>query len=171
MVELDSLRREYRWTVNAYEDLYQWYQDEHGIYPLYTNMPKRLDELQVDSMRKGQLMYSIGQMSKESSTSYPMPYPLSNEQELCINRWKFRHCFKYDLITKMPDGGEKDKEEKKFCWSIETDCFSRVFGDEVWEYLEGMVMDSYQDQVVIKKKKVLAVKKKKMNLKKRKMRT
>ena len=51
----------------------------------------------------------------------------------------------------MPDGEEKDKEEKKFWWSIETNCFTRVFGDEVQEYLEGMVMDSYPDQVVIKK--------------------
>ena len=46
---------------------------------------------------------------------------------------------------------EREKTKKKFWWSIEADCFTRVFGDEMWEYLEGMVMDSYPDQVVIKK--------------------
>ena len=51
----------------------------------------------------------------------------------------------------MQDGEEKDREEKKFWWSIEADCFTRLFGDEMWEYLEGMVMDSYPDQVVMKK--------------------
>ena len=34
---------------------------------------------------------------------------------------------------------------------IETDCFTGVFGDEVREYIDGMVMGSYPDQVVIKK--------------------
>ena len=51
----------------------------------------------------------------------------------------------------MQDGEEKDKDKKKFWWSIEADCFTRVFGDEVWKYLESMVMNSYPDQVVIKK--------------------
>ena len=51
----------------------------------------------------------------------------------------------------MQDGEEKDQEEKKFWWSIETDCFTRVSCDEMQGYLENMVMDSYPDQVVIKK--------------------
>ena len=76
----------------------------------------RLGELQVDDKRKGQLMYSIGQMLKESSTPNPTPnptpYPLSNEQELLNNKWKYRQCFKCDLITKMQDGEGKNKEEK-----------------------------------------------------------
>ena len=56
LVELEALRRDYQWTVNAYEDLCQWSQEEHGLYPLYINMPMRLGELQVDSKRKGQLI-------------------------------------------------------------------------------------------------------------------
>ena len=32
----------------------------------------------------------------------------------------------------MKDGKEKEREEKKFWWSIkEEDCFTTVFGDEV----------------------------------------
>ena len=72
----------------------------------------RLGELQVDDKRKGQLIYSIGQMLKENSTPNPTPYPLSNEQELLNNKWKHRQCFKYDIITKMQDGEGKNKEEK-----------------------------------------------------------
>ena len=89
----------------------------------------RLGELQVDDERKGQLVYSIGQMLKESSMPYQTPYPLSNEQEIFFHKQKFRHCFKYYLITKMQDGEGKDNEEKKFWWSIKEDCFTRVFGD------------------------------------------
>ena len=114
-------------------------------------MAMRLGEFQVDSKKKAQLMYSIWQMLKESSTSYPMPYTISNEQELFINKWGYRCCFKYDLITKMQDGEEKDSEAKKFWWSIEEDCFTRTFSDQTQGYLENMVMDSYPDQVVIEK--------------------
>ena len=53
----------------------------------------------------------------------------------------FRHYFQCDLITKMPDGEEKEKEPKKFWWSVETDCLTRVFGDEMRGYLERMAMD------------------------------
>ena len=82
----------------------------------------RFGELQVDPKKKSQLVYSIGKMLKAESTDYPTPYPLSNEQELFIIKWRFRHCFKFDLITKMLDGEEKESEAKKFWWSIETDC-------------------------------------------------
>ena len=51
----------------------------------------------------------------------------------------------------MQNGEEKDKEEKEFWWSIEEECFTRVFSDEIRGYLENMVMDSYPDQVVVKK--------------------
>ena len=112
----------------------------------------RLGELQQNDKRKRQLLYSIGQMLKESAMSYPTPYPLSSKQELFLNKWKLRQDFKYDLISKMKDGKEKDTEEKKFWWSIkEEDCLTRVFGDEMWDYLECKVMDSYPDQVVIEK--------------------
>ena len=83
--------------------------------------------------------------------TYPTPYPLSSKQELFLNKWKLRQCFKFDLITKMPDGEEKEKEADKFWWSGETDCFTRVFGNEMRGCLETMAMDSYPDQVVIKK--------------------
>ena len=51
----------------------------------------------------------------------------------------------------MPDGEEKEQENAKFWWSVETDCFTRVFGDEMDAYLEMMAMSAYPDQVVIKK--------------------
>ena len=51
----------------------------------------------------------------------------------------------------MPEGEEKEKEAKKFWWSVETDCFTRVFGDEMRGYLERLAMDMYPDQVVVKK--------------------
>ena len=112
----------------------------------------RLGELQQNDKRKKQLLYSIGQILKESSTSYPRPYPLSSEQELFLNKWKLRRDFKYDLISKMKDEKEKEREEMKFWWSIkEEDCFTTVFGDEMQDFLECNVMDSYLDQVIIEK--------------------
>ena len=84
-------------------------------------------------------------MLRAESMTYPTPYPLSSEQELFLNKWRLRWCFKFDLITKMPDGEEKEKEADKFWWSVETDCFTRVFGDEKMGYLERMAMDSYPD--------------------------
>ena len=114
-------------------------------------MAMGLGELQVNDKRKSQLVYSIGQVLKERSA----PFPLSSvtylpSQEILMNKWKLRHYFKYDLISKMQDGEEKSKEEKKFWWSIEEDCFTQVYGKEIKEYLEGMVMDTYPDQVKIK---------------------
>ena len=104
---MDALRREYQWTINAYEDLYQCYQEEHGLHQLYVYVPMRLGELQVDSKKKSQLLYLIGQMLRAESITYPMHYLLTNEQEFFIYKWGFRHYFRYDLITKMPDGEEK----------------------------------------------------------------
>ena len=74
-------------------------------------MPMRLGELQVDLEKKTQLMHWIGQMLKGSSTSYQTPYPLGNEQELFFNKWRYRCCFKYDLITKMQDGEENTQKK------------------------------------------------------------
>ena len=50
----------------------------------------------------------------------------------------------------MPDG-EEEQEKAKFWWSVKTDCFTRVFRDEMKAYLEMMSMCTYPDQVVIKK--------------------
>ena len=52
---------------------------------------------------------------------------------------------------KKPDGEQREQETAKFWWSVETDCFTRVFGDEMKSYLEPMAMDLYTDQVLIKK--------------------
>ena len=110
-----------------------------------------LGELQIDDKRKSQLMHSIGLLLKESST----PFPLSSvaylpNQEILINKWKLRYYFKYDLILKIQDPEERSKEEKKFWWTIKEDCFTQIYGDEMMDYLEGMVMDIYPDQVEIK---------------------
>ena len=111
----------------------------------------RLSELQVDDKRKSQLMHSVGHMLKKSST----PFPLSSVtylpiQEILFNKWKLRCYFKYDLILKIQDTEERSQEEKKFWWTMEEDCFTLVYGDEIMDYLEGMVMEIYPDQVEIK---------------------
>ena len=61
----------------------------------------------------------------------------------------------------MKDGKEKEKEAEKFWCSIEADSFNTVFSDEIRGYLERMVMDSYTDQVVIKKEEFLEMNSKK----------
>ena len=81
----------------------------------------RLGDLQADTKKKNQLLYSIGQTLRVESMTSPILYPLSSEQELVANKSRFRWYFKFDLITKMPDGEEKENEAKKFWWSVETD--------------------------------------------------
>ena len=44
----DVIRREHQRTIDAYQDLCQRYQDEHGIYRLFEARPMRLGEFQVD---------------------------------------------------------------------------------------------------------------------------
>ena len=134
--ELDTSRREYQWTVSAYEDLYQWCQEEHGLSPLYIDTPMRLGELQVDPKKKAQLMYMIGQILKESSTSYQTQYPLSNEQELFINKWRNRCCFKYDLITKIQD---MEKAEKKVQFEINEMNTGRMLESSILSYVFNSV--------------------------------
>ena len=75
---------------------------------------------------------------------------------------------KYNLIYKISDGEENLHEDAKFWWSVETDCFTRVSGDEMKAYLDILTTSAYPDQVVIKREEssgdelqVLAVKKKK----------
>ena len=80
-----------------------------------------------------------------------MTYPLSSEQDLFLNKWKLRWYYKYNLINKMQEGDEKDQEDAKFWWAVETDCFTRVFEDEMKAYVEMMAMCTYPDQVIIKK--------------------
>ena len=111
LTELDALRREYQHTIDVYEDLYNRYQDEHGLNQLYVYAPMRLAELQANLKKKNQLLYSIGQMLREESMTYPTPYPLSSELELFLDRWKLMWCSKFDQITKMPDGEKKRKKQ------------------------------------------------------------
>ena len=51
----------------------------------------------------------------------------------------------------MPEGDEKDQEDAMFWWSVETDCLTRSFGDQMKAYLEMMTMCMYPDQVIVKK--------------------
>ena len=82
---------------------------------------------------------------------YPMTSPFNSEQDLFLCKWKLRQCYKYNLIDKMPDENGKDQEDAKFLLSVETDCLTRVFGDEMKTCLEMMTMSMYPYQVVIKK--------------------
>ena len=61
-------------------------------------------------------MYALGQKLKAETMEYPMTYPLSSEQDLFLNEWKLRQCYKYNLFDKMPDGEEKEQEKDKFWW-------------------------------------------------------
>ena len=59
------------------------------------------------------------------------------DQPLFENKWHFRKVYKLELINKMPEDEEKEKEAVKFWWSIEEgDCFTQVYGDEIKEYIE-----------------------------------
>ena len=68
-------------------------------------------------------------------------------QDILNNKWKLGHYFKYDLILKITDAEETSKVVKKFWWTIEEDYFTHVYGDEMRDYLEAMVLDTYPDQV------------------------
>ena len=142
--------REYQCTINVYEDLYHRYRDELGLYRMYKYTPMRLGDIQ-QNQKKHKLLFAIMPMLKVETMEYPMTYPLSSEQDLFLNKWKLRWCYKYNLIEIIPEGEEKDQEDAKFWWSVETDCFTRGFGDEMKAYLEMMSMCTYPDQVTIKK--------------------
>ena len=51
----------------------------------------------------------------------------------------------------MPESEVKEKDSAKYCWSLETDCFTRVYGDEMRGYLEMKSMCNYPELVIIKK--------------------
>ena len=76
---------------------------------------------------------------------------LNFDKPLFQNKWFFRRVYKLDLIDKMPEGNEKEKEAVKFWWSIEEgDCFTMVFGEEMKEYIENMIDDAQPDQIMIR---------------------
>ena len=50
-------------------------------------------------------------LMKVETMEYPMTYLLSSEQDLFLNKWKLRLCYKYNLFDKIPDGEEKEQEK------------------------------------------------------------
>ena len=98
-------------TIDAYDELYNRFRDEYGLHRMYKYVPMRLVELHMNSKKKNQLIYAIGSMLRVESMEYPMTYPISSDQDLFLDKLKLRQCFKYDLITKMPDGEEKNKRK------------------------------------------------------------
>ena len=44
LVELDALRKEYQCTVDAYDDLDNRFQDEHGLHKMYKYVSMQLGE-------------------------------------------------------------------------------------------------------------------------------
>ena len=94
---------------------------------MYKYAPMRLGDTQ-QNQKIEQIIVSLGSMLKVETMEYAMTYPLSSEQDLFLNKWKLRQCYKYNLINKMPDGQEKEQEKATVWWSVETDCFTRVFG-------------------------------------------
>ena len=108
-----------------------------------------LGELQAQSPKKNrQLLFSIEKMLKVQVSENPM---LNFDEPLFENKWFFRRVNKLNLINKMPEGKEKEKETAKFWWSIEEgDCFTTVFGEEIKEYIKNMIDDAQPDQIVIR---------------------
>ena len=78
---------------------------------MYKYAPMRLGDIQQNQKKKNQLLFALGSMLKVETMEYPMTYPLSSEQNLFLNKWKLRWCYKYNLIDKMPDGEEKEQEK------------------------------------------------------------
>ena len=111
----------------------------------------RLGDIKENQKPKNQLLFAIGRKLRVETMEYPMTYPLSSEQDLFLNKWELRWCFKFNLIDKMPDGEEKEKERAMFWWSLEEDCFMRVFGHEMRVYLEIMSIATYPEEVIFKK--------------------
>ena len=81
--------------------------------------------------------------STENSTS-------NFDEPLFQNKWFFRKLNKLDLIDKMPEGKEKEKEAARLWWSIEDeDCFTTVFAEKMKEYIENMIEDAQPDQIML----------------------
>ena len=85
----------------------------------------RFIELQAQSLKKEATLSSIEKMLKVQVSKNIM---LNFNEPLFQNKCFFRKVYKIDLINKMPEGKEKEKEAVKFWWSIEEgDCFTMVF--------------------------------------------
>ena len=101
----------------------------------------RLGELQAQSpKKKKQLLSLIEKMIKVQASENTT---LNFNEPLFQNKWFFREVYILNLIDKMPESKEKEKEALKFLWSIEEgDCFTTVFGEEMKECLENMIEDA-----------------------------
>ena len=75
------------------------------------NDPIRLGDMQENPKVEHHLLYVLGQKLKVESMDYPTPCPLSNEQDLCLNKWELRPSFKYNLFDLMPESEEKEKDK------------------------------------------------------------
>ena len=84
---------------------------------MYKYAPMRLGDIQQNQEKKNPLLFAIGSMLKVETMEYPMTYPLSSEQDIFLNKWKLRWCYKYNLIHKISEGEEKDQEDAKF-WKL-----------------------------------------------------
>ena len=135
--------------MDVYEDLYQRHHGTHLLSWYYESNPMRLGELQVQSPKKKKhLLSSIEKMLKVQASKNTM---LNFNEPLFQNKCFFRKVYKLDLIDKMPEGKEKEKEAAKFWVSIEEgDCFTMVFGEEMKGYLENMINDAHPDQIMIR---------------------
>ena len=149
VLELDALRSGYQQIMDAYKDLYQRYHGRHLLSSYCEHDPMRLGELQAQSLKKKkQLLFSIEKMLKVQTSENTT---LNFDKPLFKNKWFFRRVYKLELINKMPEGKEKEKEAAKFWWSIEEgDCFATVFGEEVKEYIKNMIDDAQPDQIMIR---------------------
>ena len=61
LAELDAVRREYQCTIDAYDDLYNRFRDEHGLHKMYKYAPMRLGELQVNRRTTTNYCMQLGQ--------------------------------------------------------------------------------------------------------------
>ena len=50
----------------------------------------------------------------------------------------------------MPDGREKQCENNNYWWSINSGCYTAVYGEEMWDYLQEVALDAYPDHIVIR---------------------
>ena len=99
ILELDALRSGYQQIMFAYKDLYRPYHGRHLLSWKYEYDPMRLGELQVQSPKEKQLLFSIENMLKVQASENTM----SNfDEPLFKNKWFFRQLlflFPHPLVS------------------------------------------------------------------------
>ena len=58
VAEIDTIRREYQYTINVYEDLYNRYRNEIGLHRMYKYVPMRLGDIQQNHKEEPLTVYS-----------------------------------------------------------------------------------------------------------------